>query len=154
MGTEIEKKFLVTDDSWRSLAAGVRYQQGYLSRGEESTIRIRIAGDKGYLAIKGVTRGFTRTEYEYDIPYDDARRMLDEFCRRPLIEKVRSRIPYRGLIWEVDEFAGENRGLVLAEVELDSEDQTIAKPSWIGRDVTGDPRYFNSYLVDHPFQEW
>ncbi len=154
MGTEIERKFLVTDDSWRQIAKGVRYVQGYLSRDRERTVRIRTAGGKGYVTIKGASRGIARSEYEYDIPHDDARRILAELCDRPLIEKVRYRIPYGGLVWEVDDFAGENKGLIVAEVELEREDQTIRKPPWVGKEVSNDPRYGNSNLVENPFAQW
>lgn len=154
MGIEIERKFLIKSDSWRYEARGLRYLQGYLSRDKERTIRVRTIGDKGFLTIKGISRGLVRTEYEYEIPYDDAREMLRELCEEPLIDKQRYRISYRDLIWEVDEFSGENQGLIFAEVELDDENQSLLKPPWIGKEVTGDPRYFNSNLVKHPFSKW
>lgn len=154
MAQEIERKFLVKDNSWRSNLEGKAYRQGYLSTVKERTVRIRAAGDQAFITIKGVSSGATRSEYEYEIPVQDGNEMLDQLCERPLIEKTRYRIPYDDLVWEVDEFAGENRGLVLAEVELKDEGQEISPPRWIGREVTDDPRYFNVNLVEHPFSRW
>lgn len=154
MAQEIERKFLVKDNSWRSNVEGKAYRQGYLSTVKERTVRIRAAGDQAFITIKGVSSGATRSEYEYEIPVQDGNEMLDQLCERPLIEKTRYRIPYDDLVWEVDEFAGENRGLVLAEVELKDEGQEISPPRWIGREVTDDPRYFNVNLVEHPFSRW
>lgn len=154
MGLEIERKFLVKDDSWRSLAKGKQYRQGYLSSVKERTVRVRTIEEKGYLTIKGVSKGAVRSEWEYEIPSADARDMLEQLCEKPLIEKVRHKIEYKGLVWEVDQFFGENRGLIVAEVELQSEDQSFAKPGWIGRDVTRDPRYFNANLIHHPYRMW
>src|SRR5271166_2569083 len=147
MPKEIERKFLVNDDSWRNQAAGIRYRQGYLSTVKERTVRIRAAGDKGFITVKGISTGATRSEYEYEIPLADANEMLDQLCDRPLIEKTRYRIPFAGLIWEVDEFEGDNRGLITAEVELKDENQPVSIPGWAGEEVTGDPRYFNANLV-------
>jgi adenylate cyclase len=153
MSKEIERKFLVQGEDWRG-AEGTMYRQGYLSMAKERTVRVRMAGDKGYLTIKGISKGATRTEYEYDIPIHDAQEMLDHLCERPLIEKRRHKISYDGMTWEVDVFLGDNEGLVLAEVELQSEDQPVAYPPWIGREVTDDARYFNVNLVQHPYREW
>jgi adenylate cyclase len=153
VGKEIERKFLVRGDEWRKLAAGLRYRQGYLSTVKERTVRVRTVGDRGYLTIKGITVGATRKEFEYDIPVSDAAALL-ELCEQPLVEKVRYRIPFAGLTWEVDEFEGANAGLIVAECELSSEDQKIEPPSWIGEEVSGDPRYFNSNLIAHPFTRW
>jgi len=154
MGIEIERKFLLRDNAWRLEGKGIRYLQGYLLRSRERTVRIRIAGSKGYLTVKGEDQNGVRPEYEYSIPFDDAHRMLEDLCEKPLIDKVRHRIRYRGNMWEVDEFAGENRGLVLAEVELKSPNTPIAYPPWIGREVTGDTRYINANLVSRPFTKW
>lgn len=154
MATEIERKFLVKGDEWRKLGKGTVYRQGYLSTVKERVVRVRTIDDKGYLTIKGITTGATRLEFEYEIPVEDANQMLDELCERPLIEKTRYVVEYGGLTWEIDEFAGENQGLILAEVELSSEDQQIELPDWIGEEVTGDPRYFNSNLIKHPFTRW
>jgi adenylate cyclase len=154
MGKEIERKFLLKDDSWRSLAKGKRYRQGYLNSTKERIVRIRTIDDKGFLTIKGMNIGFTRAEFEYDIPIAEAEAMLNDLCEKPLIEKKRYKIESSGLIWEVDEFFGENQGLTMAEVELKSEDQSFEKPAWIGEEVTGDPKYFNSNLIQHPFIKW
>ena len=154
MALEIERKFLVISDSWRQDALSIRHLQGYLTRDKERTVRIRAIGDRGFVTIKGISRGPVRAEYDYEIPYRDAREMLRELCEGPLIDKERFRIPYANLIWEVDVFAGENQGLIFAEVELDDENQTVRKPPWIGKEVTDDPRYFNSNLVVHPFSKW
>jgi len=154
MGTEIERKFLLKGDSWRSLAKGTKYRQGYLNSAKERVVRIRTIDDKGFLTIKGITTGATRVEYEYDIPEDDATAMLDDLCEQPIIEKNRYKIDNAGFIWEVDEFFGENQGLIVAEVELESEDQPFEKPDWIGDEVTGDPKYFNSNLILNPFTKW
>ena len=154
MGVEIERKFLLKDDAWRSEGKGTRYLQGYLVRSGKRTVRIRTAGNKGYLTVKGADWNGIRSEYEYPIPVDDAERMLDELCEKPLIDKIRYRILYRGNIWEVDEFMGENQGLILAEVELESPDTPLECPPWIGREVTGEARYINANLVSRPFAEW
>ena len=152
MALEIERKFLVTGDEWRN-AEGVVLRQGYLSTHPERTVRVRIEGDKAKLTIKGITRGATRAEYEYDIPPEDAAELL-RLCEPPLIEKVRRRLEHHGLVWEVDEFLGDNQGLVVAEVELDREDRPLTKPSWVGEEVTHDPRYYNANLVANPFTKW
>ena len=154
MAIEIERKFLVADDSWRGLGPGSRYRQGYLSTEPGRTVRVRVADGKGYLTIKGKTVNATRAEYEYVIPLQDAAAILDELCERPLIEKTRYRIDYQGLLWEVDEFEGENAGLVIAEVELAVADQAVALPAWIGEEVTADPRYYNASLIANPFSRW
>lgn len=154
MATEIERKFLVRDDSWRGLGEGKHYRQGYLSTEPGRSVRVRVADGKGYLTVKGETVNATRAEYEYVIPLQDASAMLDTLCKRPLIEKTRYRIDYQGLVWEVDEFAGENAGLIIAEVELASADQVVALPAWIGEEVTSDPRYYNASLIANPFSRW
>jgi CYTH domain-containing protein len=154
MGKEIERKFLIQSDSWRALAKGTKYRQGYLNSAKERVVRVRTIDDKGFLTIKGITTGASRVEYEYEIPESEAKAMLDELCEKPLIEKNRYKIEYRGFIWEVDEFFGENQGLVVAEVELESEDQSYEKPDWTGEEVTGDPKYFNSNLIQNPYLKW
>jgi adenylate cyclase len=154
MPKEIERKFLVKNDSWRGQVSGKRYRQGYLSTAKERTVRVRTAGDKAFLTIKGITVGASRSEYEYEVPAADANEMLDQLCERPLIEKTRYRISHAGLVWEVDEFEGENHGLITAEVELKDEHQSVTPQSWIGEEVTGDPRYFNANLVAKPFTTW
>ncbi len=154
MGTEIERKFLVKNDSWRKNATGIDFRQGYLSLEEKRSVRIRVSGQQAYLTIKGKSVGAKRAEFEYAIPVDDAHQILDELCQRPLIEKTRYKIEHKGVTWEVDEFKQENDGLLLAEVELESETQEIDFPEWVGREVTGDPRYLNVNLVKHPYREW
>ena len=154
MGKEIERKFLVKNDSFRSLAKGTNYRQGYLNSAKERVVRVRIIDDKGFLTIKGITTGATRLEYEYEVPLKDADAMLNELCEKPLIEKNRYKIDYEGFVWEVDEFLGENQGLICAEVELETEDQSYEKPEWIGEEVTGDPKYFNSNLIHNPYKNW
>ena len=153
MAQEIERKFLVINDQWRDLAEGIHYCQGYLSSVKERTVRIRTIQEQGFLTIKGITKGVSRLEYEYDIPLQDARALL-EICERPLIEKKRYKIEIGNLTWEIDEFFGENRGLIIAEVELSSEDQVFGKPEWIGDEVSSDPRYFNANLIKLPFSQW
>jgi CYTH domain-containing protein len=154
MGKEIERKFLLNGDAWRALANGTRYRQGYLSSTKERVVRVRTIDDRGFLTIKGITVGTTRVEYEYAIPVNEASAMLDDLCEKPIIEKNRYKIDVGGIIWEVDEFFGENLGLIVAEVELDREDQPFEKPEWIGEEVTGDPKYFNSNLIINPFIKW
>ena len=154
MGKEIERKYLINDDSWRQGASGTTYRQGYLSTVKERTVRVRTIDDKGFLTIKGITIGATRREYEYEIPMADANEMLDELCEKPIIEKTRFKISHAGLTWEIDEFAGVNQGLIVAEVELESEDQNIDFPPWVGVEVSGDPRYFNSNLIAKPYANW
>lgn len=154
MGVEIERKFLLKGEAWRALGDPVHYRQGYLNRSKERTVRVRMAGEKGYLTIKGISKGMTRMEYEYEIPQEDCHSLLNDVAEKPLIEKNRFRIGYKGLTWEIDEFFGENQGLILAEVELESEDQKIELPDWIGKEVTQDPRYYNSNLISHPYSKW
>lgn len=154
MTREIERKFLVVGDAWRSLAAGIRCRQGYLSTTKERTVRVRLEGSRGTLTIKGLTRGISRLEFEYDIPAVDASVMLDELCERPLVEKVRYLVHDGPTTWQIDEFTGDNAGLIVAEVELDDAHQTFRRPSWLGAEVSDDPRYFNANLVRHPFRSW
>ena len=153
MGKEIERKYLVKGEAWKELGKGVLYRQGYLNSLKERVVRARTMGPKAALTIKGITVGATRLEFEYEIPMDDCNQLLD-LCEQPIIEKTRYKIPFGGLIWEVDEFHGVNDGLVVAECELESEDQSIEKPEWIGDEVTGDSRYFNSNLIANPFTAW
>ena len=154
MGIEIERKFLLTGSQWKELAPGTPYRQGYLNSTKERTVRVRTIADKGFLTIKGVSVGATRVEYEYEIPHKDADALLNELCEKPLIEKNRYKIAHHGFTWEVDEFFGENDGLVVAEIELESEDQSFDKPEWVGEEVTGDPRYYNSSLIKEPYAQW
>ena len=154
MAKEIERKFLVRDESFKLFSTGVLYRQGYLNRDKERTVRIRVAGDQAYITMKGVTNGFERLEFEYAISMDDANEMLEKLCIKPLIEKFRYHLMTEGHLWEVDEFIGDNKGLIVAEVELKSSEETVVLPQWVGREVTGDLRYYNSNLVINPFKEW
>lgn len=154
MGVEIERKFLLSGDGWKSLGEPVFFKQGYLSSNKERVVRVRIEGDRAVLTIKGANKGATRGEWEYEIPVADAIELLDGLCEQPLIEKFRRRIPFAGNVWEVDEFLGVNAGLVVAEIELQSEDQQFDQPDWIGAEVTDDLRYLNSNLIKQPFSIW
>ena len=153
MGTEIERKFLVRNDTWKT-SNSTLFRQGYLAIDPNRTVRVRVAGNKGYLTLKGLNRGAVRLEYEYPIAVQDAREILDQLCYHPLIEKRRYRVEHAGCNWEIDEFLGNNLGLVLAELELDYEDQPFDRPTWLGEEVTYDDRYFNSSLVKNPYNEW
>lgn len=153
MPAEIERKFLVADDAWRAGAVGTRYVQGYLSRDPERTVRVRRAGDRAFLTIKGISRGISRPEFEYAIPVAQAEDLF-ALCLGPLIEKTRTIVEYSGKRWEVDEFAGDNAGLVVAEIELKGEDEVFDLPPWAGAEVSDDPRYFNSSLSERPFKSW
>jgi CYTH domain-containing protein len=152
VATEIERKFLVNGSEWRQPDA-VRFCQGYLSRDKERTVRVRLAGEQAFITIKGVTRGMSRAEFEYAIPVADAEQLL-KLCHSPLINKLRHIVLHNGTRWEVDEFLDENAGLVVAEVELESEDQPFGHPGWLGQEVTDDPRYYNSNLASNPYCNW
>ncbi|MBQ8829794.1 MAG: CYTH domain-containing protein [Burkholderiaceae bacterium] len=155
MAKEIEKKFLVVSDEWREGAVGTHYRQGYLNSVKERTVRIRTINDKAFLTIKGLTVGCTRLEFEYPIPFEDCNKLLDELAEKPIIEKTRYKIPAGdGLTWEIDEFHGVNEGLIVAEIELPTEETPFTKPSWLGEEVSSDPRYFNSNLVANPYTTW
>jgi len=155
VGVEIERKFRVTSDAWRgSVAGSVRYQQGYLSRSPTAAIRVRTDGERAYLNIKSTTDGVTRLEYEYPIPLADAEELLARVALRPLIVKTRHYIDFAGRRWEIDVFEAENAGLVIAEVELEAADADVVLPPWVGREVSADPRYYNSSLSERPYSEW
>ena len=152
MAIEIERKFLVVGDAWRD-APGVAYAQGYLNRDKARTVRVRLAGGRAWLTVKGASTGATRAEFEYEIPPADAEQLL-ALCDGPLVRKLRRVVVHAGSTWEVDEFLGENAGLVVAEIELPSEDAPFEPPPWLGAEVTHDPRYFNSNLAAQPFSGW
>ena len=154
MGIEIERKFLVSDDSWKSLASPELYKQAYLSLEPKRTVRVRIVGDRGWLTVKGENFGTTRPEFEYVIPKTDADKMISQLCLSPYIEKNRYVIPQGKHTWEVDEFLGSNLGLVVAEIELSKENETFEIPSWIGDEVTEQKKYYNSSLIKLPFSKW
>lgn len=146
MGLEIEHKYLVKNDSYKELASRCTHiVQGYLCRNPERTVRVRISGDNAYITVKGKNHGATRAEFEYEIPIEDARRMMD-LCLPPVLDKTRYYIPTGTHTWEVDEFHGKHIGLVTAEIELHSIDEDYDLPDFVGEDVTGDPRYYNSNL--------
>jgi adenylate cyclase len=155
MAIEIEHKFLLANDSWRSeVEKSVIYKQGYLSSIPTCSVRVRIANQRAWLNIKSATIGNQRMEFEYEIPILDATQIIDFLCSKPLIEKTRHFIQHGGHTWEIDEFEGDNQGLVVAEIELDAEGLTFEKPTWLGSEVTHDLRYYNNNLVNNPFKLW
>lgn len=155
MAEEIERKFLVKNDSWRTeVYRQSRMRQGYLNDTKKSSVRVRVAGEKAYLNIKSATLGVYRKEYEYEIPREDGNEILSTLAQGPLIEKVRYYVKHGRHVWEVDVFEGDNEGLVVAEVELSHEDEEFKKPAWAGEEVSGDTRYYNVCLVKHPFKQW
>jgi len=155
MATEIERKFLVVKDSWRDAAdSETRIKQGYLANTANVTLRVRTKGDNAVLTIKGATHGISRAEYEYPIPMDDAEAMLSDLASGPIIDKTRYTIPCGEHVWELDVFHGDNDGLVMAEVELGSEDEDYVRPDWIGDEVSDDPRYYNANLARNPYKHW
>jgi adenylate cyclase len=155
MAKEIERKFLLADDTWRGLAVRRSdIRQGYLANGERVSVRVRISDREARLNIKVGGLAAVRDEFEYPIPFADACALLDSAARQPLIEKTRHWVPHGGFEWEIDEFCGRNEGLIVAEIELDFEDQEFPRPAWIDREVTHLPRYYNVNLVDHPYASW
>ncbi|HKJ64515.1 MAG TPA: CYTH domain-containing protein [Desulfopila sp.] len=154
MGLEIERKFTVVGDIWKEGATSELYVQGYLPSNGSSTLRIRQAGERAWITIKGRRDNLSRLEFEYPIPPADALLMLEKLCLTPLIRKRRYRTEYQGFVWEIDEFQGENDGLVIAEIELQSENQAFIRPPWLGREVSGDRRYYNASLSTSPYSTW
>ncbi|MBN1008368.1 CYTH domain-containing protein [Amphritea pacifica] len=154
MAQEIERKFLVNMDKVDLPEQGLTICQGYIQTTDKTTVRIRIMGDKAFLTLKGETKGISRSEFEYEVPVTDARQMLDELCKGPVVDKTRYLISHKNHLWELDIFAGDNEGLIVAEVELDSEDEQPELPDWVTEEVTGDRRYYNSNLLTHPFKNW
>ncbi len=155
LGIEIERKFLIENESWRAeVVSSKDIRQGYLSTGQGRSVRVRLVGDLAKLTVKKRVKGATRLEFEYDIPAKDAEVLLDDVCDRPLIEKTRHIVERQGLTWEIDEFNGDNEGLIIAEVELEREDQPFEKPIWAGSEVTDDLRYYNASLVSYPYNVW
>jgi adenylate cyclase len=151
---EIERKFLVKNKNWQRNTKGTDYRQGYLSTDPSRTVRVRLEGKIGKITIKGKKVGIAGDEFEYDIPIKEAKYLLDKLCKKPTIKKKRYKIPFAGLVWEVDVFEGKNKGLVIAEVELKSADQIIKLPDWVGKEVTRDRRFRNANLVKNPFSKW
>lgn len=155
MGTEVERKFLLDSERWRDeVRDSVRLVQGYLSRGDRSAVRVRIKGDRAELNIKHALDGINRLEYEYDIPLEDAREILDRVALRPLIDKTRHHVVHGNHLWEIDEFYGDNAGLVVAEIELTHADEPFDRPNWLGKEVSEDKRYYNSSLSEFPYAQW
>ncbi len=154
MAQEIERKFLLKNNDWKKeVERSYAIRQGYLSLDPKRTVRIRIKDRKGIITIKGKTQGISRAEYEYEIPIQDAKELI-ELCHSPIIHKIRYIVPYKNLGWEIDIFQDENQGLVLAEVELESEEQEVFLPPWIGEEVTDDMKYYNANLINLPFTKW
>ena len=155
MATEIERKFLLRDDSWRrEVSASLDIVQGYLANNERASIRVRVSGSEASLNIKSMTLGAVRSEFDFSIPLEDARVLLERLCVHPLIEKTRHHVSYGGSDFEIDEFRGENQGLVVAELELRRDTRDFPRPPWLGIDVTDDARYYNINLVSQPFRRW
>ncbi|MBF0471503.1 MAG: CYTH domain-containing protein [Gammaproteobacteria bacterium] len=155
MAVEIERKFLITSDGWlNDVGEGIHYRQGYLSSNEKSSVRIRIEGERANINIKGATVGLTRSEFEYPLPLEDAQELLDTLCDPRQLEKRRYHLRVGEHQWEVDQFLGENLGLVVAEIELSSEEEPFQRPSWLGEEVSHDTRYYNSCLCRHPYSRW
>ena len=153
-GREIERRFLVRGDAWRRGVQGTFYRQGYLVASDDCVVRVREAGEKAWLTIKGRREGLSCPEYEYPLPLSEAIDMLQNICMRPFIEKTRYSLDFKGMVWVVDEFEGENKGLVIAEVELAQEHQVVELPPWTGREVSFDPKYLNMNLMKHPYGRW
>ena len=154
MAIETERKFLLHYLPTSLLVDGTLIRQGYMINRKNMVVRVRLSGDQGFLTIKGATCNASRKEFEYPVPKQDAREMLLLFCKEPLIEKIRYQIQFKGFEWVIDQFSGDNQGLVVAEIELDSIDQPFEKPDWIGKEVTHDPKYFNSNLIEKPYSTW
>lgn len=155
MATEIERKFLLKDSSWKELAdKGTHYSQGYLVGSKHASVRVRVQGERGFINIKSATIDITRQEFEYEIPLNEATEMLATLCEKPLIDKVRYLIKNENHIWEIDVFSGDNDGLIVAEIELKDENENFIKPNWLGDEVSDDERYYNVCLVNHPFKNW
>lgn len=155
MGLEIERKFLIRDESWRQqVERSATMRQGYLTSDARCSVRVRVAGERGFLNIKSGTLGIQRSEFEYPIPAAEAEEMLDTLCEQPLLEKTRHFVRHGQHLWEIDEFAGDNAGLIVAEVELRHPDEPFARPDWLGEDVSQDIRYYNSQLARHPYRTW
>lgn len=154
MGVEIEKKFLLKNEDWKKQCTkGVKIKQGYLNSHTERTVRVRLSDGKGKITIKGKTENITRKEFEYQIPYKEALSLI-QLCETPIIEKTRFKVKLGNLTWEIDQFGGENVGLIIAEVELKSENQILNIPSWIGQEVSKDSKYYNSSLLTYPYKNW
>lgn len=155
MGVEIERKYLIDIQKWKDAYKDEHHdiQQGYILNSPDKVVRIRIYGNKGFITIKGIVEGISRPEFEYEIPFEDAMTLLDKFCTTK-VKKTRHKVLYKGKTWEVDEFKDDNNGLYIAELELKDQNEEFELPEWIDKEVTGDKRYYNSYLSIHPFSSW
>jgi adenylate cyclase len=155
MAVEIEHKFLLANNEWRKqISYSVKYKQGYLSAVATSSIRVRITDEQAWLNIKSATIGTHRHEYEYEIPLSDAHEIMINLCRKPIVEKTRHLVIHDGNTWEIDEFEGDNDGLIVAEIELTEVGATFSTPTWLGEEVTSDHRYYNNNLASHPYSIW
>lgn len=155
MGVEIERKFLVINDKWHErILSESRIKQGYIANQKHVTVRVRVARDSAWLNIKGATSGIRRAEFEYPVPLEDAESMLQQVVQQPYISKTRYKVKCGNHIWDLDLFDDENRGLVMAEVELEDETEPFEMPEWAGEEVSGDPRYYNASLVKNPYTTW
>jgi adenylate cyclase len=155
MAKEIERKFTVTSDTWRVYVTHQEnFIQGYLANNKSCSIRVRLSGDSATLNIKSAALNVYRDEFDYPIPLPDGKELLTRICQPPFIEKTRYYVQYRDHTWEIDEFKGENKGLVIAEIELKSTDELFDRPDWVGKEVSDDYRYYNVMLLEHPFKNW
>ncbi len=155
MPVEIERKFLLANDNWRKqVARAHRIRQGYLGTVDKASVRIRVQDEKANINVKSATLGLRRMEYEYEIPLPEAEEMLEQLCQHPQVDKTRYIVEVGPHVWEIDEFHGDNEGLLVAEIELDSEEESFIKPVWVGKEVTQDSRYYNVNLIRHPFNLW
>lgn len=154
MPKEIERKFLIDLTKLEPLESGTLIKQGYIATADKTVVRARVAGDKAYLTLKGANKGVVRSEFEYEISVEDAQAIIAELCNGPVVEKIRYLVEHSGHTWEVDVFHGDNEGLIVAEIELESAEEAFELPLWVVNEVSGDPRYYNSSLLDHPFKNW
>ncbi len=155
MAIEIERKFLLAADSWREqVERSIDMRQGYFCNTDRASLRVRIEGDRARIGVKSMTHTMRRTEFEYPVPVEEARIMLDEMCQPSIVIKTRHLLHFQGHLWEIDEFHGDNEGLLVAEIELGDETESFARPDWLGEEVTDDPRYLNFRLASQPFKDW
>ncbi len=155
MAVEIEKKFLLANDTWRQqVKKSIKFCQGYLVGSNKASVRVRIEADKSNINIKRAVLGVRRQEFEYPIPMEDAKELLETLCDKPLIEKTRHYVYSADHVWEIDEFSGDNAGLIVAEIELKNENESFEVQDWLGKEVSADERYYNSMLIKKPYKDW
>ncbi len=155
MPQEIERKYLLSSNAWKALShQSIRMHQGYLCNNSQSSVRIRIENQAANINIKSMTVGISRAEYEYSIPVEEAKELLDTLCKKPQVQKTRYLVSHSGKLWEIDEFKGDNKGLIVAEIELESEDEVIELPEWVGKEVSHHERYYNMRLAEYPYSQW